>query len=67
VAQNKKIVITGSQREDVDPQAVARVIIQLARVWLDDGAISPLGDREDMAHGTAPALKRPSPSEEDLA
>jgi len=33
VAREKEIILTGNQREDIDPHAVARVLVRLARQW----------------------------------
>lgn len=67
VPEWRNIVITGSQRQDLDAQAVARVVIHLARTWLDDGAISPLASREAVAGDSASLPRQLSSHEEDLA
>ena len=63
---SRKIIITGNQREDVDAQAMARVIIQLARARLADDVISASAGREAAA-ARASLRQQASSYEEDLA
>ena len=61
--QQRKITIKGKQREDVDAQAMARVIILLARSWLEQQE-SPHDGREHPITGTAQIVERPRGEEQ---
>lgn len=43
MAKDKRVVITGDQCSDIDAAVMARVIIRLARQWLQTQSATPSG------------------------
>lgn len=41
MARDKHIILTGEQREEIDPRAVARVLVRLARRWQQQATPAP--------------------------
>jgi len=50
--QDKKIVISGNQEEDLDAAAMARVVIALARAWLEQHETPKTEQDGDTEHGS---------------
>lgn len=61
--KSRKIILKGEQRADTDAQVIARVIIMLARQWVEQQE-SPYNGSEDDPTGTARTTGRPGVASE---
>ena len=64
--KSRKIILKGEQRADADAHVIARVIIMLARQWVErqESQESPIDGREDIATGTARITDKPEAASE---
>jgi len=58
VSHDKRIIIKGEQQAELDAAAMARVVLLLARHWLEQQE-SPQDGREAPHTGTAQVVKQP--------